>query len=62
MRRIARAGTGVAIVGVGTGVWTGTSDLFVAAPAMFIGAAGVVCALFGWFRADHLRELSELRR
>ena len=62
MRRIARVGTGVAIVGIGTGMWTGTTSLFVAAPAFFVGAAGVVCAMFGWFRAEHLRELSDLRR
>lgn len=62
MRRIARLGTVVAIVGISMGMLTGTTNLFVAAAAFFIGGAGVVCAMFGWFRAEHLRELQELRR
>jgi hypothetical protein len=62
MRRIARAASAVAIVGLGIGVWTGTTNLFVAVPGFFVGAAGVACAMFAWFRVDHLRGMGELRR
>jgi len=59
MRRVARVGTIVAVVGLSIGMLTGTTNLFVAAPAFFIGASGVVCAMFAWFRAEHLREIAE---
>ncbi len=62
MRRIARAGTIVAVVGLSVGMLTVMTNLFVAALAFFFGAAGVVCAMFAWFRAEHLDELEELRR
>jgi hypothetical protein len=61
MRRIARIATAIAAVGLLTGMLTGTTSVFIAAPAFFVGAAGVVCAMFAWFRAEHLRDLDDIR-
>ena len=62
MRQISRAGAVVAVIGLSIGMWTGTTDLFVAATGFFVGAGGVVCGMFGWFRAEHLREMKNLRQ
>ena len=61
MRRIARVSTVTAALGLLAGMATGAYNILVAAPAFFVGACGVLFALFAWFRAEHLTEIARTK-
>lgn len=52
----------MAVVCLLGGVASWPITLAVAVPALIVGTAVVACALFAWFRLDHLRELDRLGR
>ena len=53
-RRLARTATLTAVVAltIAFGSWSFT--LVIAVPGFVIGASAVTCAMFAWFRAEHL--------
>jgi hypothetical protein len=62
MRRLAHglgsAAGALFLVGIGT--WPVALNIAIA--ALVLGTATVLCALFAWFRLEHLRELDRLGR
>jgi hypothetical protein len=62
MRRISRMMTFAAVICMGLGLATFPITLLAAIPALVVGTAAVLCALFAWFRWNHLWELDRLGR
>jgi hypothetical protein len=62
MRRVARAATQIAVVGIAAGALLWPVRVLFAVPGFVIGAAAVVVAMFAGFRAAHLHDVAQLRR
>jgi O-antigen/teichoic acid export membrane protein len=62
MRRFAHglASAAALLFLIGIGSWAFAINIAIA--ALVLGTAAVACALFAWFRLEHLRELDRLGR
>lgn len=62
MRRLAHGFTYAAVLLFMLGAAACTVELNTSIAALVLGTASVLCALFSWFRLEHLKELVRLGR